>query len=863
MLDPLDFENRPYVDSLSRSRRWTFLSRLIELLFVHYWRPVSLIMFFGGLGLFEVPQFFGVTGTIVAFIIFLVALVYCLRKDSIKFLFPSPHEIDKILEYGSGMPIGQISATSDRIFNPGKRQTRDLWELFQDQVLKTFLNLRAPAPRALLARKDPYALRFITFLFFMTGLWFAGDDWQRRVTETFFPLPAFSESAVTPPNVNLWIKAPEYTGLAQTHLTGSTSRDVTLKIPEDSEIKVRFKAPLDWLFPPQIRIGAIEKELYDFGDGQYGIETKIGEGDTIEITQALLTRASWTYKLVKDTPPEIHIDRKEQPSDKQKEDFEGQQPETAIEYLPNGHVRFPLVVKDDYGVVDLRVSMILDESIIERPLGENFSDTRLVMSAPQTEFKISPVYDLTWHSWAGLPVVLTFEATDAKGQHTKLSPIHATLPERMFEHPVAKSLIAERKDLAWNHDHDLVKIAQKIETLLIAPDFFNHNPVIFMAIRSASYRTFFASGIPSEHRIPTLMSVMALLWDTAIAVEDGNLSLALRNLRQAQSELEKTLQDPHANEKEIARLTDALRARMQEYFSELARDMQKRVARGEQIPQMSPEQFQLNITPESFNAFLDKLESEMRSGNKKSAQEMLSQLQRMMDMMDPSMTGEMPKDMQMMSKAINELQDLIERQEKLLEQTQDQASFKEKVDRKNARRQTPQILNDDPDLQIDTTTNTTEQAALRYILGQLMMDAAENMNDVPENMGKAEQEMRGSESALGKNDPHQSIPHQEQAIAHLKESQENMKQQLQQRMQQMVGIGFSGGSQGQRYDPLGRPYGGEDQKNGNLHGSPVQIPDESEKKHVDEILKTLRQRSGEFHRPREELEYYRRLLQQF
>lgn len=895
MLDPLDFENRPYLDSLSRSRRWAFLSRLTELFFVHYWRPISWVFFFSSLYLFEVPQFIGTAGKVFALVIFIFVLGYLVWKDCLKFSLPSLHDVDKTLECSSKMPAGQISAVDDRLANPNKLQTREMWVSFQKQILGTFLQLRAPRPRALLARKDPYALRFMAFLFFIVGLWFAGDDWHRRLTNGLIPIPAFSNASALPQAANLWIKAPDYTGIGQIHLTGSSPDGAIVGIPEGSEIKVRFKAHLDWLFPPRIQIGKNDVTMTDFGNGLYGLESKIGDGETIRITQAFLTRASWAYSLVQDSPPEIRIDQQEPLPILQEEMIEQQpqasrpglfQPvESMVEYLPNGHIRFPLVVKDDYGVVDLRVQMHLDDAIIEKPIGEDFHDTRLVMSAPKADFKISPVYDLTWHSWAGLPVTFTFEATDAKGQIATLEPIRTTVPERQFEHPVAKSLIAERKDLAWNYTHDLVDIARNIETLLIAPDFFNHNPVIFMAIRSASYRTFFANSIPAEHRVPTIASVIALLWDTAIAVEDGNLSLALRNLRNAQSELEKALQNPDADEKEIARLADDLRARMQEYFSELAREMQKRAARGEPLPQIPTDQLQFNITPESFNVFLDKLESEMRSGNKKSAQEMLSQLQRMMDMMDPSMAGQMPKDMQMMADAINELQELIDRQEKLLVQTQDQARFKEQVDKRNARRHAPQTLKDDletlkslgldniprppqlpqdnPDAIFDTTQNRMDQAALRYILGQLMMESAEEIDDIPENMGKAEQEMRGSELALGQNNPHQSIPHQEKALTYLKESQKSMQQQLQQRMQQMVGIGFSGGSQGQRYDPLGRPYGGEDQKNGNLHGSPVQIPDEAEKKRVDEILKILRQRSGEFHRPRDELEYYRRLLQQF
>ena len=143
-----------------------------------------------------------------------------------------------------------------------------------------------------------------------------------------------------------------------------------------------------------------------------------------------------------------------------------------------------------------------------------------------------------------------------------------------------------------------------------------------------------------------------------------------------------------------------------------------------------------------------------------------------------------------------------------------------------------------------------------------MLDAAEKIDKIPESMGKAEQEMRSSENRLGESDPHGSIPHQEKAIEHLKESQDELSEQLKQRMQQMVGIGMGGSGTGQR-DPLGRQFNDDDDPNGKSENSDVKVPDEHQKKRVDEILRTLRDRSGDRSRSDDELDYFRRLLRQF
>ena len=59
---------------------------------------------------------------------------------------------------------------------------------------------------------------------------------------------------------------------------------------------------------------------------------------------------------------------------------------------------------------------------------------------------------------------------------------------------------------------------------------------------------------------------------------------------------------------------------------------------------------------------------------------------------------------------------------------------------------------------IDTSTHKVEQDSLRYILGQLMLEADEQLGEIPENMGLAEREMRDAAKELGENEPALAIP---------------------------------------------------------------------------------------------------------
>jgi hypothetical protein len=255
------------------------------------------------------------------------------------------------------------------------------------------------------------------------------------------------------------------------------------------------------------------------------------------------------------------------------------------------------------------------------------------------------------------------------------------------------------------------------------------------------------------------------------------------------------------------------------------------------MPQMSPDMMK-SLTPDELASFLDQLQSQALSGDKDAARRMLSQLGQAMDQLNSAGNFKMPEDMKFMMKGESELQKLVKKQQELLGQTQEQA------------KQTPTP---------STKENKAEQDALRYVLGQLMLEADDKLGQIPQNMQDAEKAMRGSAKSLDENKPADAVPAQEEAVKKLQEGQKEMSQRFGARMKQMQMLSFGSGG---RLDPLGRPMGDQ---NGNslLSGDTVKIPDEAERKRVQEIMKTLREKSGDRQRPEYELDYLRRLMRQF
>jgi len=772
----------------------------------------------------------------VALGIFIVGIAYFVWRDARVFRLPWRDDIDRRIERDSGAAHRPLSSIRDTLANSEKRNSRALWAQSQDALSRTLPSLRFAKLRGVLAQRDPLGLRLGVFMAFLLGLLAAGSDWSGRLSDGLTPYSIGSAQGDDRAAFTVIIDSPQYTALPQMVLSDKTIDGEVINIAHGSAIKVLMD---------DTRFGKnrvhVNGETHEFSNA---FETKIDmtAGDLV-IKRGFLTLGAWPYEVIADTPPMLEMVSND------------------VRILDDGMMGFAVSVKDDYGVQYLDMEVRLADVVADKPMiGEDIYIRRSVISPDGEDFEIAPVYDLSAHPWAGLPVSIDFTAVDELGQRSAVASISAQLPEREFQHPVAKTLVALRQSLIWNPLDGATydKAAYDAHLLSTAKEMLHDDIVVYLALRSIALRLSY-----NEPSRAITDSVIGLMWDTALRVEDGDLSLSARKLRDAQAALEEALQDPNISESEISSLMQDLREAMGEYMSELAREMQKRMAEGEQFPMMPDAGNVMNQN--ALQDFMDQMEQAMRDGNSQSAQEMLSQMRRLMDMLNPSMQAQMPQDMQMMQQGVNALQELIERQELLLEQTEKQADLMDMLqglglnERQNRAKDAPSA----PPF-VKTEDNQTEQEALRFVLGTLMVEADEKIGEIPEAMGLAEVEMRGSSEALGFNDPLNSIPYQMRAIEYLKQSQDSLAEQLQQRMVQMTGFMLSfGGQRGMQRDPLGRPFGGENGANGDPYGDPVQIPDEPEQRRVQEILDLLRTRSGDGARPREERDYYRRLLRRF
>lgn len=796
-----------------------FIVVLAERLSAALWRLFFWSLFFIALWLFRLPEMMGPFWAQSTLVIAAIGAAYFLWSDARGFRWPKMAEVQRRLEIAGEVAHHPLTALDDAPIEQ-TAEAKSLWVREQARIIMSLRGLKLFMPRAFIASRDPYGLRAIAILGIVTGFVVAGPDSGARILSGLSPFQK-NESAASE-NITLIFNPPDYTGAAQITLHKSASDPI--KVPEGSQLKliVRRSFALPG-FDPVLRVGEQDYPLSAADESTSVLEMDVQDTTGLSLREGLLPIARWPIEIIKDQPPQISVS--DDPS-----------------AMPQGQIKIPITLLDDYGVRTITMDMRL-KTPISMAIGQDAHEERSVMSPAGKDFQIAPLFDLTAHPWAGMDALITLSAVDAKGQTTSADPIELILPERAFNNPLARELITMRKDIIAKPLDSYIPSAAKLEGFLASPGGYQIDRATRMALRALATRMEYNS--PSAE---TSVSLIALIWDTALHLEDGNLSLSARNLQEIRQDLQDALNNPETTQEEIAILMEKLRDAMTQYMQALAQEYQKRIEAGQMMKAIPAEMFKNVMDGNGLQKILDQMEAEAMAGNKDAAQNLLSQLQRMMDMANPSMQMAMPQDLEAQMQAIDDLKSLISDQEDLMRETQNQAELLSMIDEMGLAngKEKPPFLHSEKD--------SDAQQALSDRLKQIMQNLSDSGASVPDNFPLAQEAMDGAARSLAENAPDIALGQQQHALKLLKDAQEQIQQAAQERLSSMTGISlFSGGMP---RDPLGRP-------SGQARPDDVKIPSERERQRLREIVDELRRRVGQRDRPPEELDYYRRLLKRF
>jgi hypothetical protein len=437
--------------------------------------------------------------------------------------------------------------------------------------------------------------------------------------------------------------------------------------------------------------------------------------------------------------------------------------------------------------------------------------------------------DLTSHPLAGTEVELQLVARDATGQTGRSDPILIVLPERVFHHPVARAIIELRRLLTLR-PAERSTVANALKSIAADTASYNDDSVVMLALSAAAARLRYDVG-----GVSAIPPVQALLWDTAVRIEEGELAVALQRLRDAQQALEKAL-DENASPEEIQRLMNELQQAMNEYLDALVQKMQRDLAEGRKLEPVDPNAVELQR--EDLQRMLDQARQMADAGARDAARNLLDRLKEMLENLQAgALAGEAQEGENEAAELMKQLQELTRKQQDLLDRT-----FR---DAQSAENGAPV-----PDM----SGQSAEQEGLRQSLGSIMRQFGELTGEIPQQLGNAERAMKDAVGALDRDQPGPAADAEARALDELMQGAEAMTRMLAQRFGGHPGRGGAEQLFGQNPNGANQSQPGA----GIIDTGDVKIPEEA-----DLQLDELRRRSSEQFRPKYERDYLRRLLERF
>ena len=760
---------------------------------------------------------------------------------------------ERRLELVNNLPHRPFDALDDEIATPDPNgEGARLWQLHRARMAKMLQGIRAGWPQPKLIRRDPFATRIALGAVLVTSVFAAGADAPAHLLRAVSPDSIFADTA-TPITLDAWITPPAYTGRPPVFLTGADRKAGDISVPAGSVLLAQVNGGG---MVPQLVAGATQTDFTPVEADSYRIEHELTADAAIDILSRERKLDSWAIAVTADRIPDIAL----------------AQPPVASQQAA---LHLSYTASDDYGID--KVKMVIRRGSDET--GETLSLDIPLPSVNPRNVKAEHFRDLTPHPWAGLAVRLTLVATDAIGQEGMSDTVEFILPERIFNHPVARQIIAERKKLSDDPDANHEAVAQGLKRIGLLPDLFANDVVVFMALDVAARR------LMKDWQGEALASVQKLLWDTALRVENGSITLAEADLRRAEEALRDAL-SREAPDEEIERLIEELQAALDKYLDELTKKLQEQAERGE-LQEMDPAQN--TMTRQDLQNMMDRIREMAKSGAREAAKQMLAEMQRRLENMRAGIAQPQRNNQQSRaSKMMNDLQQLTKGQKDMLDRTfrqskqegqrrdgQDARQQQRRGDQQGQRRQQgnegqqgQQNQGGQPQAGQNpgqSAASAVLQEALRRQLGNVMQRYAEMTGDVPQAFGRAEQAMRRSTDALRQGQPGEAVDPQSQALDALQQATQQAMQQMQQMQQQMGarpgGRGqMPGTQQSHNRDPFGRDHNEGAQ---GTSSDKVAIPDKSDLQRSREIRDELRKRSSERERPQIERDYIDRLLKQF
>ncbi|HXV32080.1 MAG TPA: TIGR02302 family protein, partial [Sinorhizobium sp.] len=643
---------RSFVRMLAAKR---FLARLVlmaEQVLPRTLVPLSLVLLFlsaGWLGFFRIAPFWL---HIVALLGFATGLFLSLLPLT-RIRWPEIADADRMLEERNRLPHQAIRVQDD-VPATDSAFGAALWREHQVRMARLVGGLDTGMPRPDIARHDPFALRAVPVLIACIAFAYSYSNRSGLISDAF-QLPE-RQAAVSDIRIDAWVTPPAYTGRAPIFLTrqqdvaADENERAQITIPQFSDLTVRITGASQETEVRYSEADAARPTIIPASDAKAASQPKAeapqatpngARSHLYKITRdgtLSVGGKSWSFKITPDTVPDIAF---------------VESPHATA----NASLEISFLAHDDYGISQAWAEI--------KPLEEPASNAHPLYAPPEyrldlprrnaREAKGTTNRNLSEHPLSGKRVQITLVARDAAGQEGRSLPEEMVLPGRRFFEPLAAA-VAEQRQIFALDANQLPRAVELNDALTLYPEETIPNLTHFLLMQSAKTRMKLARDDDM------LRDAADHLWEIALGIEDGDLSLAERRLRDAQQALSDAL-ERNAPDEEIARLMQELRQAMQEYMQALAEQLAKN-------PPMAGNPDMNNVLrQQDLEKLMDQIENLARSGARNEARQLLSELQRMMSNLPSGRMMQQMGENNAMRQQMDKLGQLMQQQQKLMDET--------------------------------------------------------------------------------------------------------------------------------------------------------------------------------------------------
>jgi hypothetical protein len=794
---------------------------------------------------------------------------------------PSKLDADRRLERASGLRHRPLSVLTDRPALPGAEA---LWRAHMQRAVAQVGRLHVGLPRPGMAARDPRAYRVALLVVLVACLGIAGDGAPNRLVRSLVPSLMLAPAATTT-ELQAWITPPAYTNAPPLFLHPDGG---SVAVPAGAHLTISLSGGSG---TPTLTLAGRALPFPALEGGGFQADQDLVDGGRLAVRRNGGELAGWDLTVTADAAPVVSWAEPPGPAPAS---------DRGAPRIPP--TRLPWQVSHAYGVVSLQAEIKLKDRPDTAPL---------VVSIPLPGGSLKAgkgvkSQDLTAHPWAGLPVTARLVAKDAPGLTGSSAEADFTLPERRFDNPVARRLVAVRKALTEYPDVRAPAIAELEQIALLDP-VWKDDVGGFLNLRAITAELFRA------HSLAKVEEAQARLWQLALHLEEGGSERTARTLAEARRQVRELIEaqkrgekvDPAELDKRIAELEKAIQEHLDALAEQLRQDPDSQLS--------DPDQQQQNA--EDPKKLAEELRDLEKQGKPEAAEKKLAELEKMLDQLQKAKpqhrdakARERQQKRQRGEQQMNALQDMVKREGGLLDhaQARDAAVSPFADPARRARQGTPadkagpQTGAAPPDSERDAQRDSDDriQQALRRAVGELMQQYGDLMGKIPPHLGDADKAMHDASQALAEGRDAAAGAAEQKAIEALQKGGQSMSEQMEQQFgtssdqagdeqsdDEQSGPGVELGNQedgpqqdgpggqrprnghggkgkgGKRSDPFGRPL--KDGTDGADENADVTLPEEMEQARTRAIQDELRRREGERSRPQPELDYIDRLLKQF